>query len=56
MKFLEKNHGFMQPSGLEQGKLVAINVFNILKLFSLGFFFFCWRHLQGLKEHSLVCV
>lgn len=37
MKFLEKNRGFMQLPGLGQGELVAINVFDILKLFSLVF-------------------
>lgn len=38
MKLIEK-HGFMLPSGLGQGKLVAVNLFNILSLFSLLFIF-----------------
>lgn len=54
MKFMEKKCGFMLPSGLGEGKLIAINLFNILKLFSLGVCFL--RHLQSLKVHSLVCV
>lgn len=37
MKFIEKKRGFRLPSGLGQGKLVAVNLFNVLKLFSLGF-------------------
>lgn len=39
MKFIEKC-GFMLPSGLGQGKLVAINLLNVLKIFSLGVWWF----------------
>lgn len=42
MKFVDKKCEFMLPYGLGQGKLVAINLFKIVKPFSLGGFFFCF--------------
>lgn len=55
MKFVDKKCEFMLPSGLGQGKLVAINLFNIVKPFSLGVFLDFFEMLVNLKVHSLVC-
>lgn len=49
-KFVIKKCEFMLPSGLGQGKLVAINLFNIVKPFSLGGFFFCLFSILGCFE------
>lgn len=46
----------MLPSGLGEGKLIAINLFNILKLFSLGCFFFFETFAKSQSAQFSLCV